>query len=444
MTALTTRVAEHVARAGLFRAPGLALLAVSGGPDSLALLDLFATTPPPGCSLLVAHADHGIHPDSGRVADEVARVARERYGIETVIGRLGLGAEASETAARDARYAFLRAVQDDRGAAFLVTAHHADDQVETVLLRLLRGSGPAGLAGIAPLGPRGLVRPLLPFRHRELLEQVRAAGLAPFDDPANADPRHTRSWLRAAVLPVLRARMGAEADAALLGVASHARDDVAAWDLLLDTLPALDLRVTEGRIDVARPGLQGYDSLLAGRLLRAAAHRAGLRLGPAQALRVAELARVAASGRTLDLGDGVTAEASFDRVVLARARPGTGGPQRLEGAQGREELGGVSIAWRTEPAPARLPREGWTTWIAPGALALALPDPGARLVPLGGTGRRTVAKLLMEERLPRLDRGAWPVVLRDGEPVWIPGVCRAAAAIPEPGTLCVRMDAAAR
>ncbi len=118
--------------------------------------------------------------------------------------------------------------------------------------------------------------------------------------------------------------------------------------------------------------------------------------------------------------------------------------QVLEGDSGARTFGGFALRWLTEPAPDRMERGGWTTWIAPGALAVRLPEPGTRIVPLRGNGHRAVSKLLMEERVPTVDRAAWPVVMRDGEPVWIPGVCRADAAIPEPGSLAVRMDAAAQ
>jgi tRNA(Ile)-lysidine synthase len=291
----------------------------------------------------------------------------------------------------------------------------------------------------------GLVRPLLPFTHQELVEHVTALGLPFFDDPANADSRHTRSWLRHAVMPVLRARLGPEADRALLSVARHAADDMAAWDAALDLLPGLDLRSESGRIDVARAALGGYDSLLAGRVIRAAAHRAGFMLGPAQAARVVAFAPEAGSGRSLDCGEGVTAEVAFDRLIIRRGtRPNEQAVVAIEGREGSSRFNGFALAWRTEPAPERIEREGWTTWIAPGALQVLLPSPGARIVPLGGTGHRAVAKLLMEERVPRGDRAAWPVVMRGDEPVWIPGICRGDAAIPVPGSLAVRMDAAAR
>ena len=439
---LAERFARHLDQTGLLAGPGLALLAVSGGPDSMALLDLSASVASRRrLDLLVVHADHGIHPRSAEVAEQVVGIARDRYGVETVVGRLALGPEAGETRSRQARYGWFRQVQQERDARWLVTAHHADDQAETVLLRLLRGSAGAGLAGMAPSGPRGLTRPLLEFRRRELLDHARAAGLPVFEDPANADPRHTRSWLRVALMPLLQSRLGEEAHLALLSVARHASAELAAWDAALDALPALELRWSEGRCDVARAALAGYDKVLAARLLRAAARRAGLVLGPADAERVVEFAGRAASGRMVELGDGLTAQAAFDRLVVAGPSQAPGATA-LPGEAGQRSFGRFQLRWHTEPAPTVLERQGWTTWLAPGPLEVRPPERGDRMVPLGGVGRRSVSRLLMEGRVPRGDRAGWPLVVREGEPIWIPGVCRGQPAVPAPGSLAVRVDIA--
>ena len=440
---LLDRLRGHLARSRLFAEPGGAVLAVSGGGDSLALLDLLAALAPElGLSLVVAHADHGILPESGDVARRVAALARARYGLETVTGELALGATASETRARVARYRFLRAVQQRRRARYLVTAHHADDQVETVLLRVLRGSGPAGLAGIGAAGPRGLVRPLLPFHHRELLAHAERAGLEVFEDPANADPRHTRAWIRSVLLPVIEQRLGAEAGAALLAAAGHAARDLGAWDAVLDRLPGLELAASEGRFEVARSVLGGYDNALAARVLRAAARRAELRLTPAEAARLAAFACRSPSGRVLVLAGGVASEAAFDRLVVTR-HAAVCEPRALEAAGGEARFGPLVLAWRSERAPETVPRGGWTTWLEAGALTVRASRAGDRVLPVGGVGRRRVTRLLMEARVPRSTRAAYPVVTSGDEVVWLPGVCRAAARIPRPGTEAVRIDARA-
>src|SRR2546426_8348585 len=163
MTSLLSRLRHHLVRTRLLGEPGIALVAVSGGADSVALLDLLHTLAPElGLSLVVAHVDHGIRSDSGAVARAVRELA-ERYELPFEVGELSLGPDATETVARRARYAWLGEVQRRHGARYLVTAHHRDDQVETILLRLLKGSAPAGLAGIPARGRGGLVRPRLPL-----------------------------------------------------------------------------------------------------------------------------------------------------------------------------------------------------------------------------------------------------------------------------------------
>src|SRR6266702_7721560 len=165
---LPVRALAHIRAARLFREPGEALVAVSGGADSVALLDLLhGMATELGLSLVVAHVDHGIQSDSWTVGRSVKTLA-EKYGLPFESAELHLGPDTTETEARRARYAWLREVQNRRGAKYLVTAHHEDDQVETILLRALRGSAPAGLAGIAARARGGLVRPLLPFTRAEL------------------------------------------------------------------------------------------------------------------------------------------------------------------------------------------------------------------------------------------------------------------------------------
>src|SRR3989441_7127507 len=159
MAALLERFRDHVARLGLFPRPGAALVAVSGGPDSVALLDLMsAVAAELGLALVVAHADHGIQAGSRLVGQAVSRLA-EQYGLPFELGELGLSPGATETAARHARYAWLRSARRRHAARYVVLGHHRDDQLETIPMRVLRGSAPAALAATAPVSRGGLVRP---------------------------------------------------------------------------------------------------------------------------------------------------------------------------------------------------------------------------------------------------------------------------------------------
>jgi tRNA(Ile)-lysidine synthase len=420
--------------------PGRALVAVSGGPDSVALLDLLhASRDGHGLELVVTHFDHGIAGASAHVAAGVAALASD-YGLAFESARAELGPDATETAAREARYAWLESTRLRLGAGIILTAHHADDQVETVLMRALVGSGTAGLAGMA--SKRGsLVRPLLPFRREQLLRYVRARALPVWDDPANHDPRHLRSWLRTEVLPGLRHRLPG-VDQAMLSVAGHAARERSAWQAVLELLPGLDFRLEEGGFSVAARGLSGYDSALAITLLRAAARRVGYRLAPAHALRLFRVAGHAASGAMVPLGDGWVAEVAFDRLTVGRAEGGSVPVvSEVRGPRGEAAWGAWRMRWRVEPAPERLERTGLTTWVAPAPLQFRRWNAGERIRPLRGRGGRLLVRCFQEARIPRSRRADWPVLYGPDDLVWVPGVCRSEALLPPAGTEAMRIDA---
>jgi tRNA(Ile)-lysidine synthase len=419
---------------------GQALVAVSGGPDSVALLDLLVRSADVHhLELIVAHADHGIHSDSGRVADQVRALAAE-LGLRFESTRLALGPGAGETGARIARYAWFDQERRRLGAAAVITAHHADDQIETVLMRLLGGSGPAGLAGMRPAAG-GVVRPLLPFRRGELLRYVRARGLPVWMDPANANPAHLRSWLRVEVLPLLRRRISTVDDRVLRSARQAARDR-AAWDAVLDRLPGLDPRVEEGGISVAGATVAGYDSGLAEAVIMAAARRVGCPLGPVRVGRVLSLVERGSSGAEAPLGAGWRAEVAFGRLRLVRTALHTrGATWTLDGAAGEEIWGRWRLRWRPETAPERQERAAFVAWFTPDSLQVRGWAPGDRVRPLAGAGGRLVARCFQDARVPRRRREDWPVVVRESAIVWVPGVCRSDALLPAAGAEAIRIDA---
>jgi tRNA(Ile)-lysidine synthase len=213
-------------------------LAVSGGPDSLALLLLAHPTFP--CRFEVATVDHGLRPESADEAAMVAHVCAER-GIAHATLRPEVARKGNLQAnARVARYAALGEWAGERGLAAIVTAHHRDDQAETLLMRLNRGAGVRGLAGmrgasIVPAHPElPLLRPLLGWTRAELVEIVATSRISPADDPSNRDRRFERVAVRQALAqadwldpPSLAASAGhlAEADEALEWAASREWDE---------------------------------------------------------------------------------------------------------------------------------------------------------------------------------------------------------------------------
>ena len=191
------------------------LLGISGGPDSLSMLHLFWRL---GWKPIVAHLDHRLRPEFGLEADSVARVAND-LGVPFILGREDVQkaseqqAFSIEEAARWVRYRFLFAEAERLQAQAVAVAHTADDQVETVMMHLLRGSGMAGLSGMAyRTSPSAwsshlpLIRPLLGTWRVEIDEYLQDNHLTPVLDPSNSDVRFYRNYLRHEVLPFLEGR----------------------------------------------------------------------------------------------------------------------------------------------------------------------------------------------------------------------------------------------
>jgi tRNA(Ile)-lysidine synthase len=449
---LRTRLLDHLKQTALFDRPGLALLAVSGGPDSVALLDLMHLVGPEfELELAVGHVEHGIQSQTLRAAEHVRELAN-CYSVPCHIERLSLGAGTSETSAREASYGALRLMQERVHAQYVVTAHQRDDQIETVLYRFLRGSGIAGLAGIPARGPRGIVRPLLPFHRRELADWLAARALDPathpfvFQDPANEDQRHDRVWLRRAVLPIIRDRFGADSGGRILDLADDAAGDRAAWAALLQALPDLDFARRGDCVEVAVAPLQRYDKTLSVALLRAVTREVGCHLGQRRAARLLAFAMGSSSGRSIQLGSGWQAELVFSRLRVRR-------DSRSEVPKSRIVVWGVGVNeassagwgrwefnWCTGTAETPQ-RDTFFTWVTPGSGEIRGVHAGDRMLPLGGVGRRKVRRLLMEAGIPASERAEYPVIVRGNVVLWIPGVCRSADEVPQVGTPAVRLDA---
>ncbi|HEX4131633.1 MAG TPA: tRNA lysidine(34) synthetase TilS [Pirellulales bacterium] len=203
------------------------LLAVSGGADSVALLRTVAAIRPSDAAgrLVIGHFHHGLRGEAADADAKFVAALAERLGIECRVGHADVAALAAqqgdglEAAARAGRYEFFRDAAESIGARYVVTAHTADDQAETILHRIVRGTGLRGLRGMArarALGPAvSLLRPLLEFRRAELREYLEAIGQAFREDTSNADRRYTRNRLRHDLLPLLAEQFNANVVEAL-------------------------------------------------------------------------------------------------------------------------------------------------------------------------------------------------------------------------------------
>lgn len=176
--------------------PGAYVVAVSGGVDSIVLLHLLQAMPQ--LDLVVAHFDHGIRAESGEDRQFVQALAGE-YGLPFAYEEGKLGPDASEAAAREARYAFLRRVMLGTRAQAIITAHHEDDLLETAIINLLRGTGRKGLSALK--GRDDIYRPLLHVPKQEIRVYAEQHGLAWREDRTNADTAYLRNYIRHKLLP---------------------------------------------------------------------------------------------------------------------------------------------------------------------------------------------------------------------------------------------------
>lgn len=337
-------LAPEAAFAALGQARGL-LLAVSGGPDSLALMALAARWSAPRPPIAVATVDHGLRATSAAEAADVGRMANG-FGFDHAI--LNWTGEKPATglpaAARVARYRLLAAQARVLGADTIVTAHHADDQAETVLMRLLRGSGPAGLAGMAALAPLpgheasglSLARPLLCWPKADLVAFCRAEGLAFFEDPTNADENFRRPQLRRLV-PLL-AGQGFSRDAILRLANRAARAEEAVAELAAERFAALTAMREPARFEAPAAAILPLPAELLIRLLSAEITRISAGAAPRLEQVEALAARLRAGAPVAATLGGVVVRLSARRLVLKLQPPRRHHPAALpseEGSAGR-------------------------------------------------------------------------------------------------------------
>ncbi len=248
------------------------VVALSGGADSLALAAAVAFEAPRARrDALAVIVDHGLQEASAAVAASAAETARG-LGLAVRIVRVDVGDEGGpEAAARSARYGALRTEAAERAPAVIVTGHTLDDQAETVLLGLARGSGAASLQGMAAVGDLDgvpLVRPLLDVRRETTRAACTAQGLSWWDDPHNTDDRFARVRVRERVLPVLEAEIGPGIAEALARTAAQLREDAEAFeDMIAETIEDI-VEPAEAGIAVSVAALAANPAALRHRIIR--------------------------------------------------------------------------------------------------------------------------------------------------------------------------------
>jgi tRNA(Ile)-lysidine synthase len=402
------------------------LVAASAGLDSTVLLDLLAgraRVPADGFRLGAAYLDHGLRGVEGaRDAELVAELCARRgvpfFAGAADVSRLARRSRRSlEAAGREARYAFLAAVARREGYAAVVTAHHAGDQVETLLWRLARGGRPEGLAGIlsvARLAGVEVVRPLLEVDPKRILSYAEERGVPFREDATNRDPRFLRNRLRRLVAPRVRPR-DAAALVRLFGLERRLVESAG------ERFEARLVAAAEAGVRLPAAPLAALHARLRREVLRRAFHRVARPSDPLPE-------------RALDLVEG----------LLASPR---GGAAALPGVRARVSCGWLMLERAgpaREPVPARLRMfsaeplcEAFDAAEVEGPLVLRSWEPGDRIA--ASHGRKKLKELFREARVPAWERPRYPVLADARGVLWVVGLRRGTRALPRPGRPALRV-----
>ena len=438
---IAQRIQELVARARpRVSDPGL-LVALSGGPDSVALLlGAHQWARNTGNPLEAAHLNHQLR---GEAADQDALFCADlcaeldiplhehQEDVGTLAKRRGLGLE---EAGRHARKGFLSGLLAGNAHLHLVAkGQHRNDQAETVIMRLFRGTGPDGLGGIRPVSGHE-IHPLLEFSRPEVLAFLEAAGRTWRTDASNLEGDNVRARLRRELLPLVRDIFGEGCDLTPARLAEVLQGDLEYLDQMTAEALARLPRPADAPDTLNVPGLLDLPTAMAQRVLRAWLTRPGrvdpLRLEKIHLANILDWLRVGQSGTGLDLPGELVLRRSFDRLELTGAGADTPaataadhrvlvrrtGPADDPVALGRREENGCRAGedWNlTVPAN-----------VLQGNLRVRNPRPGDRFQPFGLDGNRKLSDLFRDLRLPEARRSRVLVVCDDLGILWIVGLAR--------------------
>jgi len=441
LNSLEERLHTRVVGTDWFPAGGRILVAVSGGADSVALLCLLqALADRCSWTLEVAHLDHALRKESAGDADFVVKLAGS-FGLPVHLERVDVKAYAEahglglEEAGRELRRDFLLRVASLRGCARIALGHHQDDQAETFLLRLLRGSGPSGLAAMRPLaGP--FVRPLLTFRREELVAYLAERQLPWREDHSNRDPSFLRNRVRHDLLPLLQ-DYNPRVTERLTDLCDILRSEEEFWQQqAAAALAACRLEGADG-CRISRPGLLALHPALAARVVRLALEqvRGDLRrLTMAHISAILDLARSPVPQSELCLPQAWVGR-RYDSLWLRRAAPPAAAPVRIElpGPGAYPLPDGRRLLVELDARGAGDSRD----CVEFNAAAVTFPLivrpwlPGDRFRPAGMSGSKKLQDLYVDAKLTREERAAQLLVVAGEDVLWLIGRRRSAMAWPQ-------------
>ena len=416
-------------------------VACSGGPDSVALLSALLTiTPLRSYRLRVLHVNHGLRSESDQEQDMLQTLCQQwRVPLSVKKLRPPPGLKGIEAWAREARYTFF---QESLAAApldYIATAHTQDDQAETVLFRLMRGSARRGVAGIPAVRDNWLIRPFLHCSRREIDAYTKEKNLSYVTDPSNADLRFTRNKIRHVLLPFLEQEFSPQIRRHLASLAETVREEE---DWLEELATSARARIIGRDNSVSLPALDREPAALRSRILRQWVEGRAPGLKAVHVHRLRELGEGKIRGR-VELPGQRAVVRQGTRLMFQTQRPPV--TERdysyvLQAGQNwrlasRWALSvSAAITWQGDLSTARCADR----WSALFDCDLAGPEDtclvrnartGDRIRPFGMRGHRKVQDVLVDAKIPHTLRPGFPVVEMNGEIAWIPGCVRGQSAL---------------
>ena len=457
---LSRKVNKFIEKHGMLSAGERVLVAVSGGPDSVALLHTLCDLRHElKLHLEVAHLQHGIR---GQAAKDDARLVQglaeelnlpfhtKEVSIPHMRSRAGKGN--IEALARRERYFFFAEVARPQNLNKIATAHTEDDQAETVLMWLLRGAGGKGLGGMAPIQAINLagaesskeltiIRPLLAVTKEELLSFLEKKGLEYRLDPSNEDTVYLRNWIRLELLPLLKGRIDSGVPSRLAQLAEILRDE----EVLLNALARKELEALSVNSALCRDGFLRQPKAMRRRMLRLWIEQARGDLRGLDFAHVEALHQLICHGppqSRLSVPGGWQLIREYETLRLAKRgciskAPCYTYPVVIEGLLAVPEAS-MTIDCRLSNPPVELPKDHWEAVFDPAALTEPLVvrnfRSGDRFQPLGMAGHKKVKELFIEKKAPLAARGRLPLLVMGGEVLWVPGYGRSETGRIGPGT----------
>lgn len=447
MHPIEKRVSEFVSSHRLIAADNSVVVAVSGGPDSICLLHLLSTL----CKaqqVCCAYVDHRLRPDESVVEGELVHNYCQEQGIECfsktvdVPAEVGLTGESVEACARRLRYRILEGVRSYKNADLIAVGHTADDQVEEVLLRLIRGSGLKGLSGMRPRHGR-IVRPLLELTRAEILGYLQDQGISYCHDSSNDDPRFLRNRIRRELLPLLEKRFNPSIRKMILKTAGilESEEDLLSLEserLFGSMAEVHEIQNTSGsshQVTVSIDRLSACHQAHRRRIIEQACWQAGFRPDSDSIFRIEELSTRAGSGAELHLPDGGRVVKQYDSLLFARLDASHSPRERFsQEATFRVEIPCPGV-YRVAELQTTLQVEVVESRVAPEPGVLVLDadqitfplvlrsvEPGDRFTPLHGPGSRKISRFLNDRKIPAHRRFHFPVLTSGNDIVAVVGL----------------------